>query len=130
MGENLASGPLFDITDPITQLEVDSHKRQRILIFNKAAAVDALAISTLISTTKKPLNKSNSNNAMLMFLFLVIGLSLFSLSVLTIVTSAQAFPGSTSSSNNSTSNEARVTQMGICQVGIKSPCNGDSNSPK
>ena len=127
---NIASGSLCDSTDPIIQFEVKSHKQQRILIFNKAAAVDALASSTLISTTKKPPNKDNSNDAMLIFLFSVIGLSIFSLSVFTIMTSAQASPGSVYSSNSSTSNETRVTQMGICQVGAESPCNGSSNSPQ
>jgi hypothetical protein len=67
--------------------------------------------------------KVNNNNAMFMFLLSVIGLSLLSLSVPTIMTNAQAPSGSTSG-NNSTSDETHATQMGICVVGAGGPCNG------
>src|SRR5919198_380284 len=83
MGENLASGLLYDIIEPTTQLDVDSNTQRSIPTFNKATAVAALSSSTLVSTMKKPLNKCNS--ATLMFLFSVIGLSLLSLSVMAIV---------------------------------------------
>ena len=78
------------------------------------------------SSMKKPLNKGN-NNAMLMFLFSVIGLSLLSLYISATMANAQV---PTSGTNSTTSNQTSVKQMGICQVGVKSPCNGDSNSPK
>jgi hypothetical protein len=83
-----------------------------------------------------------NHNSMFMFLFLVIGIgSLLSLPVLTIMINAQSYPDSTSGNNHtgnttstsnatSTSNDTRVTKMGICVVGVRSPCNGDSNSPK
>ena len=76
---------------------------------------------------------SKNNNAMFMLLFTLIGLSLLSLSMLATMASAQVSsnsrPGSSSSSNsnrNSTSNDTSLKQMGICQVGAKSPCNGNS----
>ncbi|MFL6420398.1 MAG: hypothetical protein ACJ71P_13490 [Nitrososphaeraceae archaeon] len=71
MGENLSGGSVCHIIDLITQ----SQKQQRISTFNEAAAVGVLSSSTLISTTKNPMNKGN-NNAMFVFLFSVIGLSL------------------------------------------------------
>jgi hypothetical protein len=53
------------------------------------------------------------------------------LSLSTFAVNAQPYSsGSVSSSNNITSSESHVIQMGICVVGAKSPCNGDSNSPK
>ncbi len=42
----------------------------------------------------------------------------------------QAFSSGSTSSNNSTISQSHVTQMGICVVGVKSPCNGDSNLAK
>jgi hypothetical protein len=132
MGENLSVGSACNTIDHITQLEVASHsqKQQGIPTFNIAIAVVALASSTLVSTMKKPLNKCNSNSAMLMFLFSVIALGLFSLSVSAVMVNAQAPSNTTSGSSNSTSNETGVKQMGICQEGVKSPCNGVSNSTK
>jgi hypothetical protein len=124
MGENLSGRSVCHITDLITQ----SQKQQRISTFNKAATVGVLSSSTLISTTKNPMNKGN-NNAMFVFLFSVIGLSLLSLSASATMANAQA-PSNTTSGNNSTSNETGVKQMGICQVGVESPCNSDSNSAK
>jgi hypothetical protein len=76
-----------------------------------------------ISIIKRAMNKGNSNNVMFMFFLTVIGLSLLSLSVPTVMTNAQAPSGSTSASN-STINEAHITQMGICVVGAGGPCNG------
>ena len=59
-----------------------------------------------------------------------IGIGLLSLSASTIImTNAQGPSNSTSGrSSNSTSNETRATQMGICMVGVSSPCNHNSNS--
>ncbi|MFL6403187.1 MAG: hypothetical protein ACJ71M_06910 [Nitrososphaeraceae archaeon] len=124
MEENLSGRSVCHIIDLITQ----SQKQQRISTFNKAAAVGVLSSSTLISTTKNPMNKGN-NNAMFVFLFSVIGLSLLSLSASATMANAQA-PSNTTSGTNSTSNETGVKQMGICQVGAGGPCNGDSNSTK
>jgi hypothetical protein len=124
MGENLSGRSVCHIIDLITQ----SQKQQRISTFNKAATVGVLSSSTLISTTKNPMNKGN-NNAMFVFLFSVIGLSLLSLSASATMANAQA-ASNTTSGTNSTSNETGVKQMGICQVGVESPCNGDSNSAK
>ena len=73
---------------------------------------------------------------MVMFLFLVIEICLFSLSISTIMVNAQSNTSSTSGGNHtgnttgtgngtSTSNETR--QMGICIIGVRSPCNGNSN---
>jgi ATP/ADP translocase len=121
MGENLSGGSIYHIID-------QSQKQQRISTFNKGAAVGVLSSSTLISTTKNPMNKGN-NNAMFVFLFSVIGLSLLSLSASATMANAQA-PSNTTSGTNSTSNETGVKQMGICQVGAGGPCNGDSNSAK
>jgi hypothetical protein len=120
------------LVDHITQLEVatHSHRQQSISTFNKATAVAALASSAMVSTMRKPLNKCNSNSAVLVFLFSVIALGLFSLSVSAIMVNAQAPSNTTSGSSNSTSNETGVKQMGICQEGVKSPCNGVSNSTK
>lgn len=62
-------------------------------------------------------------------LFLAIGIGLLSLSAPTIImTNAKAPSNTTSGSSNSTSNETRATQMGICVEGLSSPCNHDSNS--
>ena len=64
-----------------------------------------------------------------MFLFVAIGIGLLSLSASTIImTNAQAPSNTTSGSSNSTNNETRATQMGICVVGVTSPCNHDINS--
>jgi len=75
-----------------------------------------------ISVTKEAMNRG-SNNVMLVLLFLVIGLSLLSLSVPTIMTNAQVPSNTTFGSSNSTGNETRATQMGICKVGAGGPCN-------
>jgi hypothetical protein len=77
-----------------------------------------------------------NRKSMFMFLFLVMEIGLFSLPVSTIMINAQSHPSSTSGANQtgnttgtgngtSTSNETR--QMGICVVGVRSPCNGNSN---
>ena len=77
-------------------------------------------------------NHRHHKKNMIIFLFSVIALSLVSLSVLATMINAQTTPSNTTSGTNSTTtgNETGVKQMGICVVGAKSPCNGDSNSPK
>jgi hypothetical protein len=75
-----------------------------------------------ISFTIKKINEAN-NNKILVCLFFIIGLCAFSLYLSTIMVNAQ--PSSDSPfSSNSTTNESRVTHMGICVVGAGGPCNG------
>jgi hypothetical protein len=62
-----------------------------------------------------------NNNAMFMFLFLIIGISILSLSVSTIMINAKTFSDGFSGSGTS------GTPMGVCVIGIRSPCNGPSN---
>ena len=71
---------------------------------------------------KKAISKGGSNKVFV-FLFFIIGLCAFSLYTSTIMVNAQLSSNSTSS-NNSTTNETRVTHMGICVVGAGGPCNG------
>jgi hypothetical protein len=71
----------------------------------------------------KSVHRRNNNNAMLMFLFLIIGLCLLSFATMATAQSSSNFTPGTS---NSTSNDITVKQMGICQLGVKSPCNGNS----
>ena len=52
---------------------------------------------------------------------LIIGISVLSLSISTIMVSAQT------SSDGISGSGTDVAQMGICVVGAKSPCNGPSN---
>ena len=75
-----------------------------------------------------PLTSNRSNNkGILVVLLSVIGLSLLTLSMLVTIASAQSssnfMPGST---GNSIGSDTTVKQMGICQVGVKSSCNGNS----
>jgi hypothetical protein len=58
------------------------------------------------------------NNVMFMFLILIIGIGLLSLSVSTIMINAQT------SNDGISGRMSDVTQMGICVVGVESPCNG------
>jgi hypothetical protein len=71
---------------------------------------------------------NKNNNTMFMLLFALIWLNLLSLSMLATMASAQVSSNSTpgSSNRNSTSNDTSAKQMGICQVGAKSACNGNS----
>jgi hypothetical protein len=124
MGENFSVGSVYNIIDHITQLEVASQKQQGIPTFNIAIVISALASLTAFSTTKKPINKCN--NVIFVFLFSVIATDLFSLCVSAIImVNAQA-----SSSSNNKSGNGTDKQMGICVIGVRSPCNGDSNSAK
>jgi hypothetical protein len=126
MGENLSVGSVCNIIDHITQLEVasHSHRKHSISTFNKAIVISALASLTAVSTTKKPMNKCN--NVIFVFLFSVIAIDLFSLSVSAIIlVNAQASSSSDNKGGNGTDK-----QMGICVIGVRSPCNGDSNSAK
>ena len=126
MGENLSVGSACNTIYHITQLEVASQKKkqQRIPRFNIAIVISALASLTAISTTKKPMNKCNTNNsAMFVFLFSLMALGLFSLlSVSAIMVNTQA---SSSSSDNNRGGSGTDKQMRICIVGVESPCNGD-----
>ena len=66
-----------------------------------------------------------------MFLVLVIAIGLVTatmLSILTIIMMINAQASSSGDNNRDASGADK--QMGICVVGVKSPCNGDSNSPK
>jgi hypothetical protein len=125
MRENLTDGSVNDIIDQVTQLEVATHKQQRIPILNITIVMTALASLMAISITKKAMNKGN--NAMFIFLFLVIGISLLSLSVSAIMINTQASSGSTTSGGSSSGSGIGDTQMGICVVGAGGPCNGDKN---
>ena len=74
---------------------------------------------------------NKNNNAMFMFLILIIGIGLLSLYVSTIITNAQASSGFASGGSDSDTGyytlhyySTTTTQMGICVVGVASPCNG------
>jgi len=71
-------------------------------------------------------SRNNNNNAILMVSLSVIGLSLLSLSMLATMATAESSSNSTPGSSNSTGNDTAIKQMGICQAGVKSPCNGNS----
>ena len=75
-------------------------------------------------------NKGDHTKTMSMLLFSVIGLGLISLPIIVTMANAQTPPPSSSNStagtNSTTSNQTSIKQMGICQVGVKSPCNGSS----
>jgi hypothetical protein len=90
---------------PYNTIEVDGHKQQSVLAFNKAI----------------------SNKAVAMFLFSVIGLSLLSLSLLATIANAQTSSSNSRSGTNSASNKNGAKEMGICVVGQGGPCNADSN---
>lgn len=69
----------------------------------------------------------NNYNVRVTVLILAAGLSIVSWPISAVVASAQSSSSNSTpssvSSNNSTSNDTTVKQMGICQVGVKSPCN-------
>jgi hypothetical protein len=91
----------------------------------------------------KKITNLNNDSAMRMFLFLIIGISLLSLPVWTIMINAQASSGTTSAGTSGSRTgaseregnnlrdqalkDATGTQMGICLVGVESPCNSDNN---
>jgi hypothetical protein len=60
-------------------------------------------------------------NTMFMFSILIIGISLLSLSVSTIMINAQT------SNDGISDSVVGGRHMGICVVGVRSPCNGPSN---
>jgi len=72
-------------------------------------------------TLNKNKHTKPNKNAMFMFLILIIGISLLSLSVSTIMINAQT------SSHGISGRVVGGTHMGICVVGVRSPCNGPSN---
>ena len=57
-------------------------------------------------------------NAMFIFLIFIIGISLLSLSLSIVMINAQT------SSDGISGRVNGVTEMGICVVGVESPCNG------
>lgn len=79
-----------------------------------------------------------NHRSMFMFLLLVMEIGLFSLPVSTITINAQSYPSTASGSNhtgNTTgtsngTNSSNETRMGICVIGVRSPCNGDSSLAK
>ena len=75
-----------------------------------------------------PLTSNRSNyEGILVVLLSVIGLSLLTLSMLATIASAQSSSNPTpGSSSNSIGSDTTVKQMGICQMDVKSPCNGNS----
>jgi hypothetical protein len=109
---------------------------------NPTVVMAALTSLMAIWITKKVMN-INNDSAMRMFLFLIIGISLLSLPLWTIMINTQASSGSTSAGtmgsetgaseregNNlrdEVQKDAPGRQMGICLVGFESPCNSDSN---
>jgi len=119
MGELLSVGSAYNIIDHITQLEVASQKQQRIPTFNIAIVISALASLTAVPTTT--MNKCNNVMFVFLFSFSLMALGLFSLSVSAIMVNAQE----SSSSDNNRDGSGTDKQMGICVIGVKSPCNGD-----
>jgi len=85
---------------------MEDKQRKRSYIFNIAVVIAALALASMIGT-----------------------LSVLSLPLSTIImTSAQASSSSPTSGSiisSSSSGSWTDTQMGICVVGVESPCNGD-----
>ncbi|MFL6420760.1 MAG: hypothetical protein ACJ71P_15335 [Nitrososphaeraceae archaeon] len=67
------------------------------------------------------ISMNKNNNAMFIFLILIIGINILSLSLSTTMINAQTY------SDGSSGSKTGVTQMGICVVGVESPCNGPSN---
>jgi hypothetical protein len=57
----------------------------------------------------------------------MIGISLLSLSVYTIMINAQASSSSPTSGGISSGSGTGSTRMGICVIGVESSCNGHSN---
>jgi hypothetical protein len=79
-----------------------------------------------------------NHRSMFMFLLLAIEIGLFSLPVSTITINAQS-NSSTASGGNHTgnitgtsngTNSSNETRMGICVIGVRSACNGDSSLAK
>jgi hypothetical protein len=109
---------------------------------NPTVVMAALTSLMAIWITKKVMN-INNDSAMRMFLFLIIGISLLSLPVWTIMINAQASSGSTSAGTRGSETganqregnnlrdevqkDATGTQTGICLVAVETPCNSDSN---
>ena len=79
----------------------------------------AIAVIATILPLKPIEFLCKNNNAMFMFLFLIIGISLLSLPVWTIMINAKTSSDGFSGTGG--------TQMGVCVVGVRSPCNGPSN---
>jgi hypothetical protein len=76
----------------------------------------------------KPEVGNPRHNKKSVLLFLVIATTTTTLSVPTIIMiNAQE---SSSSGNTNSGSSGTDKQMGICVIGVRSPCNGDSNSAK
>jgi hypothetical protein len=82
-----------------------------------------------------------NHRSMFMVLLLVIEIGIFSLDISTITINAQSYPSTASGSNHSNHtgnitgtsnniNSSNETRMGICVIGVRSPCNGDSSQAK
>ncbi|HZA06701.1 MAG TPA: hypothetical protein VE619_03270 [Nitrososphaeraceae archaeon] len=86
-----------------------------------------------------------NHRSMFMVLLLVIEIGIFSLDISTITINAQSYPSTasgsnhsnhtgsitgTSNNNNNNNNSSNETRMGICVIGVRSPCNGDSSQAK
>ena len=96
-----------------------------------------LAVGIMGYITQSGWDSNHKCMFMSLFSFLVIGIALFSLPVSTIMVNAQPHSSSMSDGNNDTANttgtskatitgnNTQITQMGICVVGVKSPCNGN-----
>ena len=118
------------IEDNCAESAVTNSRAKNIVGFFTSKYLDCLFLTSYIIDMRtqlpisftKAMNKAN-NNKIFICLFLIIGLCTFSLYLSTITVNAQPSSNSTSSSNNTT-NETRVTHMGICVVGAGGPCNG------
>ena len=66
-------------------------------------------------------NPRHNKKSMILFLVIATALLQMTLSVLTIMINAQGSSGD----NNIDSSGTDKQQMGICIVGVRSPCNGD-----
>jgi hypothetical protein len=90
-----------------------------------------------INDIRAYITQSGNHKSMFIFLLLAIEIGLlFSLPIWTIMINAQSHPSSTSGGNhtgnttgtgNGTTTSNETHQMGICVVGVRSPCNGNSN---
>jgi hypothetical protein len=74
-------------------------------------------------------NHNNHHRNDSMFLVLVIAISLVTATMLSILTIMMMINAQASSfDDNNRGDSGTDKQMGICVVGVKSPCNGDSNN--
>ena len=82
-------------------------------------------------TTKSEVGNHNHHRNNSMFLVLVIAIGLLTATMLPVPTIMMMINAQASSSgDNNIGDSGPDKQMGICVVGAKSPCNGDSNLPR